>query len=930
MRITKLTKILALIIISCYLPVLVVGQTDIANESGKDPLRHKADSLFNAEKYSDAIPVLSKLLESYPRDNEIIYTLGSCYLKGTHNVEKAAELLLKASAGDVPNMVYFNLAEALRQGYRFNEAIDYYRRFTVNGGDPAIKTDTIEQRVALCENGAFLTRYVYTPTVYDVKLATRSDFFKFYSIAPESGSFIPIPDDLLTTIDKRKNHQSIVFFPKNPKVGDYLYYSSFGLSTSYGTDIFRTKYLGNNTWDKPENLGDVVNSSLNEDFPYMMSDGVTLYFASKGHYSMGGYDIFKSVFNEETNTWSNPENVGFPTNSAYDDILFVVSMDDSLACVTTNRSTLNDTVQVVLQKFEPNPVRRSANNYSDINKLSQFKKTINKTVIPPNKSKAVTSNHKPTSKSASFSAVENDPEYSRVIAKGFASQALADSLKERLDILRGKFDYVYTADQRVKLEKQVVKVEDDMLAAQKEADQMFVRASQIEQEYLSGKRKPTSTKNSSFSNDNPKFIYQAQFASTVFQSNEIAKLAQAEKLYDSVQKLRENAITSQETYNNCLIKSTDSSNCNADYKSMLVAMGKYSKTLEPYFEKKYPIYDDCVHVAYAKQGMSDNSVMKDINTAHSHVRTAKTIINNLTEEGQTESMFEASLLEELAINYLDLAFAKIWNLTLFEQQQISNIIKLERQLFGHPNYAEEPKKQKESVETTVTQVTPKLEKEADVEQPIDITVKSNLIPSEFGQSSDIKYGKNNPIPFDKELPNGVCYKIQIGVFSTPRQPSFFKGFYPIAAENVGKKLIKYYIGIFYTLQEANQALNNVKTKGFKDAFVVAWYNGKTISPNRAQSLEGEQPVKSISNPVNVEGVFSIQLGIFESPLPEDELKTVRTLVPEKDIIRKVDLRGFYIYSVGNFNSFDEAERIKDNLIASGFVGAVVVNLNEDK
>ena len=131
------------------------------------------------------------------------------------------------------------------------------------------------------------------------------------------------------------------------------------------------------------------------------------------------------------------------------------------------------------------------------------------------------------------------------------------------------------------------------------------------------------------------------------------------------------------------------------------------------------------------------------------------------------------------------------------------------------------------------------------------------------------------------------------------------------------------------MNEANQALNTVKNNGFKDAFAVAWYNGKPISPNRAQSLEQEHPVTQQTKEIEVNGIFSIQLGIFESPLPEDELKTVRTLVPDKDIIRKVDLRNFYIYSVGNFNSFDDAERIKDNLIASGFVGAVVVNINEN-
>jgi outer membrane protein OmpA-like peptidoglycan-associated protein len=77
-------------------------------------------------------------------------------------------------------------------------------------------------------------------------------------------------------------------------------------------------------WTEPKNLGPVVNTPYREDSPFLHPDGKTLYFSSKGHNSMGGYDIFKTV-RQEDGSWSKPENLGYPINSPDDDLYFVVA-----------------------------------------------------------------------------------------------------------------------------------------------------------------------------------------------------------------------------------------------------------------------------------------------------------------------------------------------------------------------------------------------------------------------------------------------------------------------------------------------------------------------------------------------------------------------------------------------------------------------------
>ncbi len=106
-----------------------------------------------------------------------------------------------------------------------------------------------------------------------------------------------------------------------------LYFSSNRKGGMGGTDLYSAKRLPNGEWAQAQNLGATINTPYNEDSPFIHPDGKTLYFSSNGHKTMGGYDIFVSIFNEEKNEWSEPENVGYPINTAQDDIYFSWSAD---------------------------------------------------------------------------------------------------------------------------------------------------------------------------------------------------------------------------------------------------------------------------------------------------------------------------------------------------------------------------------------------------------------------------------------------------------------------------------------------------------------------------------------------------------------------------------------------------------------------------
>lgn len=106
-----------------------------------------------------------------------------------------------------------------------------------------------------------------------------------------------------------------------------LYFVSDRKGGLGGQDIYFCNKLPNGEWAKAQNIGSVINTPYDEDGVFIHPDGKTIYFSSHGHSSIGGYDIFYSIKNEEDGTWSTPINLGYPVNSTDDDVFFVTSAD---------------------------------------------------------------------------------------------------------------------------------------------------------------------------------------------------------------------------------------------------------------------------------------------------------------------------------------------------------------------------------------------------------------------------------------------------------------------------------------------------------------------------------------------------------------------------------------------------------------------------
>jgi hypothetical protein len=109
---------------------------------------------------------------------------------------------------------------------------------------------------------------------------------------------------------------------------------------------------------------------------------------------------------------------------------------------------------------------------------------------------------------------------------------------------------------------------------------------------------------------------------------------------------------------------------------------------------------------------------------------------------------------------------------------------------------------------------------------------------EFVMLDTSPYGTANPIPRGLETYTGLIYRIQLGVFTKPRPSEAFGGISPVRFEQLeNTSVLKYYAGVFYSLNGVTAAITQVKKKGFPDAFIVAYLDGKLISTEKAKEVE---------------------------------------------------------------------------------------------
>ena len=139
-----------------------------------------------------------------------------------------------------------------------------------------------------------------------------------------------------------------------------LFFSSERPGGLGGKDIYMSVKREDGIWGEAVNLGPNINTAEDDDAPFIHADNKTLYFSSKGHNSMGGYDIFYVKMDELKGKWGKPQNIGYPINTTADDIYYVVTGDGNTGYFSSSRVGgygQQDIYAVALKKIDkPSPI----------------------------------------------------------------------------------------------------------------------------------------------------------------------------------------------------------------------------------------------------------------------------------------------------------------------------------------------------------------------------------------------------------------------------------------------------------------------------------------------------------------------------------------------------------------------------------------------
>lgn len=192
------------------------------------------------------------------------------------------------------------------------------------------------------------------------------------------------------------------------------------------------------------------------------------------------------------------------------------------------------------------------------------------------------------------------------------------------------------------------------------------------------------------------------------------------------------------------------------------------------------------------------------------------------------------------------------------------------------------------------------------------------------------------IIIDPDVPEGLIYRIQIAVFRNPVVPAYFKGITPVYGFKIaGTDKTIYYAGMFRKSSDANRALASVKSKGFKDAFIIALLANKSVSPDRAALLEkdwGKKPfisndkahTETQADTVTPTLTFRVEVTRSIKPLKDEVVEGIRKIAGNRGLDIQTLEDGKIDYLIGKFITFETASEYADLLKRNGYRETQVV------
>jgi len=232
---------------------------------------------------------------------------------------------------------YVEAAEMYYRLYQFNKAAKAYQMQIdawMKNKKPQLQAiDSLKPFLQQAEKVARMLSHCENIQIIDSVIVDKKDFLKTYLLGEGTGSL-------------EQTNTSVIY---ENQLKDRRY---FGKANENGYFRLNSQYKIQNSWSDEKPLNIPSDSATNDNYPFVMPDGLTIYYASTGNGSIGGYDLFVSRYNLNNDTYLAPNQMGMPFNSIYNDYMLVIDEVNGIGYFASDRFQPED--KVVIYTFIPN------------------------------------------------------------------------------------------------------------------------------------------------------------------------------------------------------------------------------------------------------------------------------------------------------------------------------------------------------------------------------------------------------------------------------------------------------------------------------------------------------------------------------------------------------------------------------------------------
>lgn len=307
----------------------------------------EARKFYGEGKYAQAKPIFQRYVKQVPNNGNYNLWYGVCCLQ-TGDAQTAINYLEVAVRKRVPSGQFW-LGQAYDQVYRYEDAINIFEDYISDLKHLRRSTQQADSLINLFRIHLRMLKGVERVCVIDSFVVDKKHFLEAYKLSQQTGHLYLYEE----------------YFPTSEKTGSTVYENELGNKIVYGEvmdngvqHIFSSTQLLEEWSPGSALIGDFFNT-VNTAYPFLMSDGVTLYYASEGKESLGGYDIFVTRYNTNNDAYLRSENIGMPFNSPYNDYMYVIDEYNNLGWFASDRYQPED--RVCIYVFIPNQTKQVYN-----------------------------------------------------------------------------------------------------------------------------------------------------------------------------------------------------------------------------------------------------------------------------------------------------------------------------------------------------------------------------------------------------------------------------------------------------------------------------------------------------------------------------------------------------------------------------------------